>query len=173
MSDTALNLASIVGWPVAPAVMVLIMLGWQASRYLWDSDDFGGLSIRPHRRRCVAEGRRLREQFGRYVGEDVARRALQHDTEMGGQECDVAVLFVDLVGSTALVTSQPPGEVVELLNHFFHVVVDVVHRHGGFINKVQGDAALAVCSARRWSTRMDPAPPGRRPESCATNSSSY
>jgi len=147
MSDTALNLAVIVGWPVAPVAMVLIMLGWQATGYLWDHDDFDRLSRRPHRRRCVAEWRRLREQFGRYVGEDVARRALQHDTEMGGQERDVAVLFVDLVGSSALVTSQRPGEVVKLLNQFFQVVVDVVHRHGGFINKFQGDAALAVFGA--------------------------
>src|SRR5262249_37950481 len=130
---TGWNLAIIVGSPVAPVAMVLIMLGWQATRYLWGSDDFGRPSRLPHRRRCVPEWRRLREQFGRYVGEDVARRALQHDTETGGQERDVAVLFVDLVGSTALVTSQRPGEVVKLLNQFFQVVVDVIHRHGGFI----------------------------------------
>ena len=147
MSDAALNLAVIVGWSVAPVAMVLIMLGWQATGYFWGSDDFGGLSRLPPRRRCVAEWRRAREQFGRYVGEDVARRALQQDTEMGGQERDVAVLFVDLVGSTALVTRQRPGEVVELLNQFFQLVVDVVHRHGGFINKFQGDAALAVFGA--------------------------
>jgi hypothetical protein len=118
MSDAVLNLAVTVGWPLAPVAMVLIMLASQATGCLWDSDDFGGPSGRPYRRRCVAEWRRLREQFGRYVGEDVARRALQHDTQMGGQEHDVAVLFVDLVGSSALVTGQRPGEVVELLNQF-------------------------------------------------------
>lgn len=132
MSDAALNLAAIVGWPIAPVAMVLISLGWRAAGYLWDR---------------VAEWRRLREQFGRYVGEEVARRALAHDTQVRGQERDVAVLFVDLVGSTTLVTRQRPGEVVELLNGFFQVVVDVVHRHGGFINKFQGDAALAVFGA--------------------------
>jgi len=58
MSDAALNLAVIVGWPVAPVAMVLIMLGWQATEYLWDHDAFGGLSRRPHRRRCVAKWRR-------------------------------------------------------------------------------------------------------------------
>jgi adenylate cyclase len=132
MSDTALNLAVTVGWPLAPVAMVLILLALQATGYLWDS---------------VAKWRRLREQFGRYVGEDVACRALQHDTHVRGQERHVAVLFVDLVGSSALVAGQRPGEVVELLNGFFQVVVDVVHRHGGFINKFQGDAALAVFGA--------------------------
>ena len=40
-----------------------------------------------------------------------------------------------------------PGEVVALLNAYFGIVVDVVSRHGGLINKFQGDAALAVFGA--------------------------
>jgi len=97
--------------------------------------------------RDLAERQRLRDLFGRYVGEDVARRALDRGTELGGQERDVAVLFVDLVGSTQLAATRPPGEVVNLLNEFFRVVVDTVGRHGGFVNKFQGDAALAIFGA--------------------------
>ncbi|HEX7322392.1 MAG TPA: adenylate/guanylate cyclase domain-containing protein [Mycobacterium sp.] len=97
--------------------------------------------------RDLAERQRLRDLFGRYVGEDVARRALERGTELGGQERDVAVLFVDLVGSTQLAATRPPSEVVSLLNEFFRVVVDTVGRHGGFVNKFQGDAALAIFGA--------------------------
>ena len=97
--------------------------------------------------RDLAERQRLRDLFGRYVGEDVARRALERGTELGGQERDVAVLFVDLVGSTLLASTRPPGEVVELLNEFFRVVVDTVANHGGFVNKFQGDAALCIFGA--------------------------
>nr|WP_232374842.1 adenylate/guanylate cyclase domain-containing protein [Mycolicibacterium mengxianglii] len=97
--------------------------------------------------RDLAERQRLRDLFGRYVGEDVARRALERGTELGGQERDVAVLFVDLVGSTQLASTRPPGEVVILLNEFFRVVVDTVARHGGFVNKFQGDAALCIFGA--------------------------
>nr|WP_176561117.1 adenylate/guanylate cyclase domain-containing protein [Mycobacterium neglectum] len=97
--------------------------------------------------RDLAERQRLRDLFGRYVGEDVARRALERGTELGGQERDVAVLFVDLVGSTQLAATMPAGEVVNLLNDFFRVVVDTVNRHGGFVNKFQGDAALAIFGA--------------------------
>jgi adenylate cyclase len=94
--------------------------------------------------RDLAERQRLRDLFGRYVGEDVARRALERGTELGGQERDVAVLFVDLIGSTQLASTRPAGEVVNLLNEFFRVVVDTVGRHGGFVNKFQGDAALCI-----------------------------
>jgi adenylate cyclase len=97
--------------------------------------------------RDLSERQRLRDLFGRYVGEDVARRALERGTELGGQERDVAVLFVDLVGSTQLAATRPPAEVVILLNEFFRVVVDTVGRHGGFVNKFQGDAALAIFGA--------------------------
>ncbi|MEB3048426.1 adenylate/guanylate cyclase domain-containing protein [Mycolicibacter sp. MYC123] len=97
--------------------------------------------------RDLAERQRLRDLFGRYVGEDVARRALERGTELGGQERDVAVLFVDLVGSTELAATRPPSEVVNLLNEFFRVVVEAVGRHGGFVNKFQGDAALAIFGA--------------------------
>jgi adenylate cyclase len=97
--------------------------------------------------RDLSERQRLRDLFGRYVGEDVARRALERGTELGGQERDVAVLFVDLVGSTQLAAIRPPGEVVNLLNEFFRVVVDTVKKHGGFVNKFQGDAALCIFGA--------------------------
>jgi adenylate cyclase len=97
--------------------------------------------------RDLAERQRLRDLFGRYVGEDVARRALERGTELGERERDVAVLFVDLVGSTHLAATRPPSEVVKLLNEFFRVVVDTVGRHGGFVNKFQGDAALAIFGA--------------------------
>ncbi|MBS1695804.1 MAG: adenylate/guanylate cyclase domain-containing protein [Actinobacteria bacterium] len=97
--------------------------------------------------RDLAERQRLRDLFGRYVGEDVARRALERGTELGGQERDVAVLFIDLVGSTQLAATIGAADVVNLLNDFFRVVVDTVNRHGGFVNKFQGDAALAIFGA--------------------------
>lgn len=90
------------------------------------------------------ERRRLREMFGRFVGEDVARRAVERGSDLGGEEHDVAVLFVDLVGSTAITDRSRPKDVVRMLNDFFEAVITVVDTHGGFVNKFQGDATLAV-----------------------------
>src|SRR4051794_1231856 len=96
----------------------------------------------------LAEREHLREVFGRHVGEDVARKALEGDgARLGGEVREVAVLFVDLIGSTSLAARRAPEDVVRLLNDFFAVVVDVVGRHGGWINKFEGDAALAVFGA--------------------------
>ena len=57
------------------------------------------------------------------------------------------MLFVDLVGSTKIAVTEEPAAVVDLLNDFFKVVVDLVDLHGGFVNKFQGDAALAIFGA--------------------------
>jgi adenylate cyclase len=60
-----------------------------------------------------------------------------------------------VVGSTRLAATRPPAEVVRLLNRFFQVVVEVVERHGGLVNKFEGDAALCVFGAP--VPRRDPA----------------
>jgi adenylate cyclase len=95
----------------------------------------------------LREREELRDLFGRQVGEDVARQALERGITLGGEELEVAVLFIDLVGSTELAHQRPPTEVVELLNDFFFVVVDVVDGEGGSVNKFVGDAALCVFGA--------------------------
>ena len=97
--------------------------------------------------RGLRERQRVRDIFGRYVGIEVAQRALEERPELGGEDRKVAVLFIDVIGSTTFAVKHAPEEVVEELNKFFEHVVEVVHRNKGIINKFQGDAALAVFGA--------------------------
>ena len=95
----------------------------------------------------LRERERVRDLFGRHVGREVALAAERERPKLGGEERHVAVVFVDIVGSTQLVTSQPPAEVVQLLNRFFAIVVEEVDRHSGLVNKFEGDASLAIFGA--------------------------
>lgn len=95
----------------------------------------------------LREREQLRDLYGRQVGQDVAQDSLDRGFALGGETAEVAILFVDVVGSTTIAGDRPPTEVVALLNRFFAVVVDEVHAHGGWINKFQGDATLAVFGA--------------------------
>lgn len=95
----------------------------------------------------LRERERVRDLFGRHVGREVAAAAELQRPKLGGEERHVAVIFVDIVGSTQLVSTLPPIEVVELLNRFFAVVVEEVNRHHGLVNKFEGDATLAVFGA--------------------------
>ncbi|MDT5052087.1 MAG: adenylate cyclase, partial [Mycobacterium sp.] len=95
----------------------------------------------------LQERERVRDLFGRHVGREVAAAAELQRPKLGGEERHVAVIFVDIIGSTQLVTGRPATEVVDLLNRFFAVIVEEVDRHHGFVNKFEGDAALAVFGA--------------------------
>jgi adenylate cyclase len=90
---------------------------------------------------------RIRDLFGRQVGEDVAHAALRDGTRLGGEEREIGALFVDLTGSTSMALAMPPTEVVRLLNRFFRVVIEVTETERGLVNKFEGDAALCVFGA--------------------------
>ncbi len=97
--------------------------------------------------RGLRERAQLQDLFGRHVGVEVAQRALAAGSGLGGEQHSVSVLFVDLVGSTALAEVLPPGEVVATLNAFFDTVVRVISEQGGWVNKFEGDGALCVFGA--------------------------
>jgi adenylate cyclase len=115
---------------------------------IYDSTEIGLLQAGFNQ---MVEGLREREEmrdiFGRHVGTDVAKAALDGGAKLGGEVREVAVLFVDIVGSTGLAENEDPEQVVGLLNRFFEIVIDVVHEHEGWINKFAGDAALAIWGA--------------------------
>jgi adenylate cyclase len=103
----------------------------------------------------LCERERIRDLFGRQVGEEVAKAALSEGTRLGGEEREVGALFVDLVGSTSMAVAMPPTEVVRLLNRFFRIVVEAVENECGLVNKLEGDAALCIFGAP--VARDDPA----------------
>jgi adenylate cyclase len=95
----------------------------------------------------LRERQRLADLFGRHVGPEVARRALEQGSGLSSEQRTATAMFVDLVGSTALAEVLSPYEVVETLNAFFHAVTGAVGAEGGWVNKFQGDGALCVFGA--------------------------
>lgn len=69
---------------------------------------------------------------------------LAHADEAAGVERELAVLFVDIRGFTALTEQKLAYDVVYLLNHFFHAVGQAVYGAGGWVNDRAGDGVLAV-----------------------------
>ncbi len=56
----------------------------------------------------------------------------------------VTVLFADMTGSTALADRMDPEEVRQLMAGYFEAMAQVIHRHGGTIEKYIGDAVMAI-----------------------------
>jgi adenylate cyclase len=112
-----------------------------------DSGEIGDLQLRFNRMTAgLREREHLRELFGRHVGTDVARYAIDN-TDLGGEMREVSVLFVDLRGSTTLAEKLSPDRMVAMLNDLFTAVVAAVEAEGGWANKFEGDAALCIFGA--------------------------
>ncbi|HEY5770458.1 MAG TPA: adenylate/guanylate cyclase domain-containing protein [Terrimicrobium sp.] len=93
----------------------------------------------------LREKERLRRTFGLHVGEKAAEQILARDPGLGGVEEVITVMFVDIRSFTAMSAAAGPHEIVEILNRFLSVMVQVVEeRHGGMINKFLGDGFLAL-----------------------------
>ena len=58
-------------------------------------------------------------------------------------------MFVDIRGFTAGAQSRTPTEVVDRLDSAFAVLVEIVDRQGGIVNKFWA-TAFSRCSVRRW-----------------------
>lgn len=88
----------------------------------------------------------LRDIFGKYVGESVARDILE-DQERKGRAAETlaeaTLMFVDIEGFTTLSESLSPADVANILNTYLGIVVPVIQRHGGVVNSFIGDGLFA------------------------------
>ena len=94
----------------------------------------------------------IRETFGRYMSEDIARELLTRDQTqgLGGEERVVSVLFCDLQGYSSLSEQMPPGHIVEMLNKYLSAMTEIVYQHHGCVIEFIGDAVFAVFGAPRY-----------------------
>ena len=95
--------------------------------------------------RELKEKERLRQTFGLHVGQRAAEQILARDPGLGGVEQDVTIMFVDIRSFTARAGTAAPAEILDVLNEFLRVCVQIVEeQHGGMINKYLGDGFMAL-----------------------------
>lgn len=107
-------------------------------------DDFNGMVA------GLREKTRIEENFGRHVGERIARQILASDRGLGGVEEETTVLFLDIRNFTARSAASSAARIVAILNLFLAEMVEVVEqRHDGIVNKFLGDGLMALFG--RWT----------------------
>ena len=91
----------------------------------------------------------IRTTFGRYLSSEVVEELLAtpEGLHMGGETRRVTFLVADLRGFTALSATLVPAVVIEILNRFLGRMVDLVSRHEGTVDEIQGDGMLVFFGA--------------------------
>jgi adenylate cyclase len=90
---------------------------------------------------------RVTNLFGQHVSPEVVERLMVEGADTDGDLRHVAVMFVDFRNFTAAARIRSPQEVVERLDGAFAVLVEILDRHGGIVNKFLGDGFLALFGA--------------------------
>jgi len=90
-----------------------------------------------------------RERFQRLLSPDLAERVVSGEltVEKGGKDQVATVLFVDIRGFATISENNQASEVLGLLNEYYEVLVDVVFRHEGTVDKFIGDAMMVIWGA--------------------------
>ena len=103
--------------------------------------------------RHLRHNQMVTQAFGQYVSPDVldwlkvvGARALDPSE---AERREVAVLFSDVAGYTSLSNRLPPADIMRSLRLYLDAMVPIVQKHGGYLDKINGDGLMVLFGAPR------------------------
>jgi len=91
----------------------------------------------------------LKKMFGRYLSNEVMEALIENpeSSGLGGEKRKITIMMTDLRGFTPIAERLEPEQVLQLLNSYFEVMVDVILNYNGTIDEIIGDALLVLFGA--------------------------
>lgn len=97
--------------------------------------------------RELKKKKKILNAFRKYVApqvvEEIAKKG-DFQLKVGGENRDIAVLFVDIRGFTTMSEALEPEQVVEILNEYLTLTSKSIFDNLGTLDKFVGDATMAV-----------------------------
>lgn len=94
-----------------------------------------------------AKKKKILSAFRKYVApqivEEISKKG-DFEINLGGENRDIAVLFVDIRGFTTMSEALEPEKVVEILNEYLSLTTKSIFDNSGTLDKFVGDATMAV-----------------------------
>lgn len=91
----------------------------------------------------------LKKMFGRYLSAEVMEELIENPSslELGGEKRHVTIMMSDLRGFTAICERLKPEQVVQMLNGYCKIMMEVVDKYHGTVNEIIGDTLLIIFGA--------------------------
>jgi adenylate cyclase len=92
---------------------------------------------------------KTRAQFQRLLSPNLVEQLVagKLHLEKGGELREVTILISDIRGFTSMSEKKEPAEIVQMLNEYFEVMVDILFRAQGTLDKYVGDEIMALFGA--------------------------
>ena len=88
--------------------------------------------------------------FAKYVPSGLVKRLMELQaagSTIKAEEREVTILFTDIIGYTSISDGMEPSGLASLLNEYFQLLVSIVSKHGGTVDKFIGDALMVFWNA--------------------------
>jgi adenylate cyclase len=97
----------------------------------------------------IEDETKTRAQFQRLLSPNLVEQLVagKLHLEKGGELREVTILISDIRGFTSMSEKKEPAEIVAMLNEYFEVMVDVLFRLNGTLDKYVGDEIMALFGA--------------------------
>lgn len=119
-----------------------------ATNEITSHDEVGDLAIAfDNMTEGLRERDKIKNVMTKFHGSDVADTLLNSELEKKGHRKDCVIYFSDIRGFTDFSERHTAEEVVEMLNGYFEIMVGIIIKHGGVVDKFIGDAVMAVWGA--------------------------
>lgn len=104
-------------------------------------------------RHSAAERARIRAIFSGYISPAILDAIVSGEFRDGvhGGRRELAFLFADMRGFTHYSAQRSPEQVIAYLNRYYGVITEVLHDHGGTIDKFSGDGIMVFFGAPKPS----------------------
>ena len=97
----------------------------------------------------IEEETKTRAQFQRLLSPNLVEQLVagKLHLEKGGELREVTILISDIRGFTSMSEKREPAEIVHMLNEYFELMVDILFRYSGTLDKYVGDEIMALFGA--------------------------
>ncbi|MBV6494251.1 MAG: hypothetical protein LDLANPLL_02282 [Turneriella sp.] len=92
----------------------------------------------------LEEREKLKGALAKFVNPEIAAKALRGEIQLGGERKNATIFFSDIRSFTSISEKLEPEQIVEFLNEYMTIMVKIINRHGGMVDKFIGDAIMAL-----------------------------